>query len=307
MAKSTRSQDALLAVVVLLTVFAVPALEVYVQLTHREDLWGPAVKGLFGLGLALSIGLGYRKWERDRAASNPEKHLPRPPASTTCANCGATRIAFSLDGLVFCDRCGRDAAAISSAVAAARAPAAVETPEAPPVTIVSSPTRSQAAPHRPGFDPLHRAILAVVVAFLAGAALAYALFWPDDKARDTAQRHRGASTNSTAAPYDARPERTNSKTTTPVADTDQGRSACTANARTWCKNMLLDEVDEYRRDGLEPFDEFGKSADINSCAHWLTVQCEFGRATLTRRKSSAPDRFAVWCLKTVDAPDPQCF
>lgn len=83
MAKSTRSQDALLALVVLLTVFAVPALEVYVQLTHREDLWGPAVKGLFGLGVALSLGLGYRKWERDRTARTPasstREHEPSTP------------------------------------------------------------------------------------------------------------------------------------------------------------------------------------------------------------------------------------
>lgn len=307
MAKSTRSQDALLAVVVLLTVFAVPALEVYVQITHREDVWGPAVKGLFGLGVAVSIGLGYRKWERDRAARNPEKHLPRPPAATACASCGATKIAFSMEGLVFCDRCGRDGSAISTAVAAARAPAPVEEP---PVTFSSPPPGSQAAPrNRSGFDPLHTATLAVVLAFLLGAALVYALFWPNDKPRDTAHAHlhRGASNNSTAAPQDARPERTTPKATTPVANADQEREACTTNARYWCKNMLLDDVDEYRRDGLEPFDEFGKSADINSCTHWLNVQCEFGRATLTRLKSNAPDRFAVWCLKTLDTPDPQCF
>lgn len=238
MPKSTRSQDALLAVVVLLTLFAVPALEVYVQLTHREDVWGPAVKGLFGLGFALSIGLGYRKWERDRAARNPEKHLPRPPAATTCASCGATKIAFSMDGLVFCDRCGRDAVAISSAVAAARAPAPVE---APPVTIGSPPTRSQVAPrNRPGFDPLHTATLSVVLAFLLGAALTYFLLWPRDQrsppaganTRESPTLHRKSEdTPRPAAEPNAR------DTPSPVKDDDAKRNTADADYALWERCM----------------------------------------------------------------------
>ncbi len=246
MARSTRSQDALLALVVLLTLFAVPALEVYVQLTDREDQWGPAVRGLFGLGLALSIGLGYRKWQRDRGQREPRRH---------------------------------DAAVADGSNVVGRRP-------------------SQAG-HKRGnrVDSLHVATLAVVVAFLVGAALTYFVVWPSKRAQEGSREQPVASPS---------PTRTEAPKTTPQSD-EAARSACTANARYWCKNMVLDDVDEYRRDGLEPFDEFGRSAEINSCAHWLTVQCEFGRATLTRVASSVPDRFAVWCLETIDAPAPRCF
>jgi hypothetical protein len=247
MARSTRSQDALLALVVLLTVFAVPALEVYVQLTDREDRWGPAVRGLFGLGFALSIGLGYRKWERDRAARSPRRVAP------------------------------------VSAMAPVAAP---------------SPTHLQAGPRtRASLDPLHAVALAVIAAFLAGAALTYLVVWPREKSAPADSRQKRAAATSNAV-HDQ---------PAPVAQAEHETAACAANARYWCKNMLLDDVDAYRRDGLEPFDEFGKSADINSCAHWLQVQCEIGKASLTRVVSSAPDRLAVWCLKTVDAPAPRCF
>lgn len=191
MAKSTRSQDALLAVVVLLTLFAVPALEVYVQLTDRAERWGPAVHGLFGLGLVLSFGLGYRKWQRDRAAASPDRHLPRPPAASACASCGAVDLAFSMDGLVFCERCGRDAAAVAAGVAAARDSTSFATARASGAPRNAPPSRDHTASGaRHGLDRLHVTAIALVGALMAGAVLAYFLLRPRDPAGSNGARDR---------------------------------------------------------------------------------------------------------------------
>jgi len=101
--------------------------------------YGAASVGFFlfwiGIGSA-SLGCATPLLARRVRPSDEEPHpdeLPAPPAALICSGCGATGVAYNLDGRLFCKQCGRDPSIVNVAAASTAVP---DRPRKPAALIV---------------------------------------------------------------------------------------------------------------------------------------------------------------------------